>query len=142
MPNLYFTNPPQTTDSPDTHIARISVATTRGSSNLRGIDTTTGLGYLKAAATGAATNALVTAQPPAGKTLVITDLIISGDTALELSFKEESSASVIFTVYISAHGCFNLNTIGKFKLNTAAKALTVSSNQAGAFSVLAFYYYE
>ena len=139
MPNLYFTNPPQTTDSPDTHIARISVATTRGSSNLRG--TSTGLAYVLSA--GTATNALVTAQPPAGKTLVITDLIVSANKDLLLTFKEESNnTDVILNAYVGAHNPVNLNTIGKFKLTTAAKALTVTSTVSGDFSVLAFYYYE
>ena len=138
MPNLYFTNPPQTTDSPDTHIARISVATTRGSSNLRGINPA---GDALLITNANASDHLVTQQPTGGKNLVITDLVISSDSNLILTFKEQDDGTV-FVAYVGPHTTINVNTVGKFKLATANKGLTVSSNANGNFSVLAFYYYE
>ena len=63
MPNLYFTNPPQTTDSPDTHIARISVATGRGFSDVRGTSATTHVPFVSANATSGAD---ITTAPDSG----------------------------------------------------------------------------
>ena len=139
MPNLYFTNPPQTTDSPDTHIARISVATGRGFSDVRGIDATTHAPFVSANATAAAA---ITTAPDSGKTLVITDLIISSDTSMNLLFTEETTGTVLLKIFIAANTSFHFNPTGKFKLNTADKKLRVTASASGNISILAFYYYE
>lgn len=138
MPTLSFTNPPQTTDSPDTHIARISVATGRGFSDVRGIDVNDTAFY---SASGT-TLASVTAAPTSTKTLVITDLIIGSDTAMNLSFTEESSSTVLLQIFIAANTTFHFRPTGKFKLNTADKKLQVTASVSGKVSVLAFYYSE
>lgn len=139
MPTLSFINPPQTTDSPDTHIARISVATGRGFSDVRGTDATTHVPFVSANAT---TASAITTAPDSGKKLVITDLIISSDTSMNLVFTEETAGTVLLKIFIAANTSFHFNPTGKFKLNTADKKLQVTASAAGNVSVLAFYYSE
>ena len=139
MPNLYFTNPPQTTDSPDTHIARISVATGRGFSDTRGTSATTHVPFVSANATAIVD---ITTAPDSGKTLVITDLIISSDTSMNLLFTEETTGTVLLKIFIAANTSFHFNPTGKFKLNTADKKLRVTASASGNISILAFYYSE
>jgi len=139
MPTLSFTNPPQTTDSPDTHIARISVATGRGFSDVRGIDANSHVPFVSGNATSAAA---ITTAPDSGKTLVITDLIISSDTNMSLSFTEETTGTVLLKIFIAANSSFHFCPTGKFKLNTAGKKLQVTASVSGNISILAFYYSE
>jgi len=87
--------------------------------------------------------ASVTDAPTSGQKLVITDLILSSDTALSLSFSIESSATVIYgPIYLAAGSSTVLVTRGKFKLGTADKKLQVKASVAGNISVLALYYSE
>lgn len=140
MPTLSFINPPQTTDSPDTHIARISVATGRGFSDVRGTSATTHVPFTSSNASSSASN--ITTAPDSGKTLVITDLIISSDTAMNLVFTEETTSTVLLKIFIAANTSFHFNPTGKFKLNTADKKLQVTASTSGNISILAFYYSE
>lgn len=86
--------------------------------------------------------ASVTDAPISTKKLVITDLIISVDTAMRVDFSVESSATVIESVYMSANSTVNLITRSKRKLATADKKLQVQTSIAGNISVNAFYYSE
>jgi len=87
--------------------------------------------------------ASVTDAPTSGQKLVITDLIISSDTALSVSFNIESDATVIYgPFYLAAGSTVNLVTRAKLKLGTANKKLQVQSSVAGNISVLALYYSE
>lgn len=139
MPNLYFTNPPQTTDSPDTHIARLSVATGRGFSDVRGINSTHETFITISPNSGYDS---VTAAPDSGKTLVITDLIVGSSIAMNLIFAEETTNTVLLKIYLAANTSFHFCPTGKFKLNTPNKRLQVIGSTSGNVSVLAFYYSE
>ncbi len=86
--------------------------------------------------------ASVTDSPTSGKKLVITDIIISVDTAMRVDFTVESSATVIETIYMAANTTVNVITRGKRKLATADKKLQVKTSVAGNISVNAFYYSE
>ncbi|MEY2512004.1 MAG: hypothetical protein QOE26_2767 [Verrucomicrobiota bacterium] len=87
--------------------------------------------------------ASVTSAPTSGQKLVITDLIISVDTAMRVDFSVESaSGTVIESVYMAANSTVNLITRGKRKLATADKKLQVRTSVAGNISVNAFYYSE
>ncbi len=86
--------------------------------------------------------ASVTSAPTSGQKLVITDIIISVDTAMRVDFTVESNATVIETIYMAANTTVNLITRGKRKLAAADKKLQVRTSAAGNLSVNAFYYSE
>jgi hypothetical protein len=87
--------------------------------------------------------AVVTSAPTSGQKLVITDLIVSVDTAMRVDFSVESAASTIIeSIYLAANVPVNLITRGKRKLGTADKKLAVRTSAAGNICVNAFYYSE
>jgi hypothetical protein len=86
--------------------------------------------------------ASITDAPTADQKLVITDLLISSDTALRLDFNIESSGAVIETVYMAANETKQITPRGKWKLATADKKLQVQSSVAGNISITPFYYSE
>lgn len=86
--------------------------------------------------------ASVTSAPTSGQKLVITDIIISVDSAMRVDFNCESSGTVIETVYMAANSTVNLITRSKRKLATADKKLQVQTSASGNISVNAFYYSE
>ena len=95
------------------------------------------------ASADAQTAAAVTDAPESGERLVITDLIVSSDTDLALTFHEESTAAtVIFKVYIPANGTIQITPRGKVKLPTVNKKLMVDASAAGNITVTAVYYSE
>lgn len=86
--------------------------------------------------------ASVTDAPTAGQKLVITDLLISSDTALRLDFNIESSATVIETVYMAANETKQITVRSQWKLGTADKKLQVQASAAGNISITPFYFSE
>lgn len=99
-----------------------------------------GARFTSADASGAA--ASVTDAPTTGQKLVITDVEISTDTAMRVDLKEETSGTVIASVYMAANSTVNLCTRSKRKLATVNKKLQVQTSAAGNVSVGAFYYSE
>ena len=90
-----------------------------------------------------ASAASVTDAPTAGQKLVITDLLVSVDTAMSVSFKiETAGTTLIGPIYLPANGSAQITFRSKFKLGTADKKLQVQSSVAGNISVLAGYYSE
>lgn len=87
--------------------------------------------------------ASVTGAPTSGQKLVIDDLIFSVDTAMSVTFKEETSGTVMFgPFYLPANGSMQITPRGKRKLPVADKKLQVISSVAGNISVLAGYHSE
>ena len=88
--------------------------------------------------------ASVTDAPTSGQKLVITDLIVSVDTAMSVTFKEETSGTVIFGPwYCSANsGPMQITLRSKKKLPTADKKLQVITSVAGNITVSAGYFSE
>jgi hypothetical protein len=89
---------------------------------------------------GAAVDA--TDAPTAGQKIVATDLIVSSDTALTLTFTEETSATVLLKLYVPASGVAQITPRSKLKLDTANKKLQVQSNIAGNVGITTLYYSE
>lgn len=77
--------------------------------------------------------ASVTDAPTSGQKLVITDLIFSADTAMNVTFKCETSGVVIAgPFYIAANSTVQLTPRGKpWKLATADKKLQVITSVSG-----------
>ena len=86
--------------------------------------------------------ASITDAPTTGQKLVITDLLISSDTALRLDFNVESSATVIETVYMAAGETKQITLRSTWKLPTADKKLQVQASAAGNISLTPYYYSE
>lgn len=89
-----------------------------------------------------ASPANVTDAPTAGSKLVITDIIFSVDTAMRVDFKEETSGTVFFSIYMGANSAGQITPRSELKLPTADKRLQVQTSGAGNITVTAFYYSE
>lgn len=100
-----------------------------------------GTPFVSADQSGAKAN--VTDVPVTGQKLVITDLEISVDTDMAVTFYEESNATPIAgPFYMAAKSSFNALTHSKRKLVTANKRLQVQTSVLGNIMVNALYYSE
>lgn len=88
--------------------------------------------------------ASVTDAPTSGQKLVITDLIFSADTAMNVTFKCETSGAVVAgPFYIPANGTLQVTPRGKgWKLATADKKLQVLTSVSGNIMCDVFYFSE
>lgn len=87
--------------------------------------------------------ASVSDAPTSGKKLCIDDLIFSTDTAMNVTFKEETSGTVMFGPwYVPANTTLQVTLRGKKKLATADKKLQVITSVAGNITVQAGYHSE
>jgi len=86
--------------------------------------------------------AAVTDAPTSGKKLVITDLLVSVDTDMTVTFTEETTGKVVKKLYMAAKSVVQLTERGKIKLSTADKKLKVQTSVAGNIAVTASYYSE
>ena len=88
-----------------------------------------------------ASAAAVITAPGGGLKAVITDVIVSSDTAMSADFSEESGG-VLFTIYLPAGGGAQITPRSKLKLSAATKRLMVQTSKAGSIAVTALYYTE
>lgn len=87
--------------------------------------------------------AVCTSAPTSGQKLVITDLIISVDTACKVTLTEETSGTVVWGPHYLTAGIHQNTTRSRFfKLATANKKLAVQTDIAAFITVDAFYYSE
>ncbi len=91
-------------------------------------------------ASGADVN--LTDAPTAGQKLVITDLVVGADTTMRVDFKEETTGTVLLSVYITENTTVQITFRGKLKLATINKKLVMRASVAGNVAVTAFYYSE
>ncbi len=84
----------------------------------------------------------VTAAPSTGEKLVITDVVVSADTAMSVSFLEETSGTEVLRVYLPANGTAQITPRSKLKLATANKKLRIDTSAAGNVAVTVAYYSE
>lgn len=105
---------------------------------------TTAFGVSSAAVVSAdiTSAAAVTAAPTGTQKLVITDIIASSDTAMNILFEEETTGTDIFKVFIPANGTVQITPRGKIKLATADKKLTAKGSVAGNIGITVAYYSE
>lgn len=99
-----------------------------------------GARYTSADRSGSA--ASVTDAPASGQKLVITDVLVSVDTAMRVDLKEETSGTIIASIYLPANGVCQWTPRSKTKLATADKKLQVQTSVAGNIAVTAHYYSE
>lgn len=87
--------------------------------------------------------ASVTDSPGTGLKLVIDDIFVSVDTAMNVIFKEETSGTVIAgPFYLPANGTMQITPRGKKKLPVAAKKLQVITSVSGNIMVDVGYHSE
>lgn len=86
--------------------------------------------------------AAVTDAPTSGQKLVITDIVVSVDTAMAVTFTCETTGTVIAKFYMAANGVAQITTRGKRKLATADKKLFVQTSVAGNIVANVGYYSE
>lgn len=84
----------------------------------------------------------VTDAPTAGQKLVITDIVVSTDTAMNILFEEETSGTDIFKVFLPTNGTLQITPRSKVKLATADKKLTAKGSAAGNVGITVSYYSE
>lgn len=90
-----------------------------------------------------ASAASVTDAPATGQKIVVDDVIVSVDTAISVTFKEETSGTVVLgPIYMPANSMAQITTRGRLKLATADKKLQVQTSAAGNISVTTFYHSE
>ena len=84
----------------------------------------------------------VTDAPTSGQKLVIVDALVSVDSALTVNFAEETTGTVLATLYMAANSTQMISARAARKLETADKKVTVQTNGAGNIAVTTWYYSE
>ena len=91
-------------------------------------------------ASGAAVS--ITAAPDSGSKIVVDDVLLSADSAMRVDLKEETSGTVLASIYLPAYGVVQFTPRGKLKLATANKKLQLQTSAAGNVAATAFYHSE
>lgn len=99
----------------------------------------TGSAYVSANATG---TVAITDVPTTGQKLVITDVLLSTDTAMNILLQEETSANVIAKIFLPANGTVQWTPRGKVKLATVNKRLMAKASVTGNVGITTNYYSE
>ena len=86
--------------------------------------------------------AAVTDAPTTGQKLVVTGILVSADTAMRADFSEETSGTIVASIYVAANASGQWQPQGKVKLVTANKKLMVRTSASGNVSVTACYHSE
>ncbi len=104
---------------------------------VRGINTfgVSGAAVISADITSAT---LVTDVPETGKRLVISNISVFSDTAMNILFEEETSGTDIYKVFLGINGYVNIPN--KLKLATVNKRLTAKGSETGNVSITVSYY--
>lgn len=89
------------------------------------------------------TAAAVTDAPTTGQKLVIDDILVSTDTAMSVTFLEETSGTVIRgPIYLADNSTTQITLRGVTKLPTAGKKLMCDASAAGNITVEVGYHSE
>lgn len=99
----------------------------------------TGSAVISANITG---TTVITDLPTSGQKLVITDVLISTDTAMNILLQEETSGMTIAKVFLPANGTIQWTPRSKVKLLTVNKRLTAKASVTGNVGITANYYSE
>jgi hypothetical protein len=116
-----------------------------GSTKDGGTAFTTSLGVSGARITSADQSgavASITDAPTSGQKIVIDDILFSSDTELRLDFSEETTGTILFSVYVGANTSGQFTPRGKLKLATADKKLQWRASAAGNIAVTPLYHSE
>lgn len=84
----------------------------------------------------------ITDVPTTGQKIVVTDVLISVDTAMNILLQEETSNKVIAKIFLPANGIAQWTPRSKVKLSTANKRLMAQASVTGNVGITAQYYSE
>lgn len=84
----------------------------------------------------------VTDVPSEGEKIVVDDIFVSVDTAMNVLFEEETSGTDVLKVFIPENGMLQITPRGKLKLATADKKLTAKASVAGNIAITVTYHSE
>lgn len=84
----------------------------------------------------------VTDAPTSGQKIVVDDIIVGADAAMRVDFTEETSGTVMLSVYLAAGATLQITPRGKRKLATANKKLKAQTSAAGNIRILVGYHSE
>lgn len=84
----------------------------------------------------------VTNAPASDEYLWLTDLIVSVAAAMRVDVKEETTGTILASLYMPANSTYNLVTRGKIQLQTAGKRVQVATSTSGNISVTSLYSFE
>ncbi len=101
-----------------------------------------GVSSAKFQSADATTAAAVTDAPTSGQKLVITDILVGTDTAMRADFQEETSGTIIASIYLAANSTVQWTPRGKVKLATADKKLMIDASASGNVAVTVCYWSE
>lgn len=140
----------KSTETGGVHVPHVNIdsmpagSSTIGGTSDSGPSWTSKFGVSSAAVVSAdmTTAAAVTDAPTSGQKLVITDIVVSADTAMSVLFEEETSGTDIFKVFIPANGMAQITPRSKVKLATANKKLTAKASVSGNIAMTVCYYSE
>lgn len=77
----------------------------------------------------------LSAAPTSGQKIVIDDLWVSVDTAMRVDVSEETSGTVVWSVYLPANGAVQYTPRDGLKLDTADKKARIQTSVAGNIRV-------
>lgn len=84
----------------------------------------------------------ITDAPTSGQKIIVDDIVVSTDTAMNILFEEETSGTDIFKVFLPANGTLQITPRDKVKLATADKKLTAKGSATGNVGITVTYHSE
>jgi hypothetical protein len=88
------------------------------------------------------TAAAITAAPASGKKIVLMDVLISTDTAMNFALQMETSATVLAKVFLPANSVMQVTLRGFIKGDTADKKIYGKASVSGNVAITAVYFSE
>lgn len=106
-----------------------------------GINATTSLGVTSAVVTSAdaTTPVAVTGAPTSGQRIQVWDVIVSTDTEMWVELECETTAVILFKVYMAANSTIQITPRGACVLASADKKLMIDTESAGNVAVTCIY---
>ena len=98
--------------------------------------------YLYTASADATGKVAVTAAPTGTQKIVIDDIIVSTDTAMNIIFEDETAATPLIKLFLPANGSAQITPRGRIKLPVADKKLMIDASVAGNVAVTCVYHSE
>jgi hypothetical protein len=84
----------------------------------------------------------ITDVPTSGQKIVVTDVLLSTDTAMNVLLQEETSGITYAKIFVPANGTIQWTPRSKVKLATANKRLMAKASVTGNVGITAQYYSE
>lgn len=103
----------------------------------RGVD-----GARVTSADATSTPLYVTNAPGTTQYLWLTDLLLSADTAMRVDVKEETTDTILASIYLAANVPYNWVPRGKLQLATAGKRVKLITSVSGNIAATALYAFE